>query len=142
MTSVHNSMPSFSVQSQPIQLGQQLVFQSPNQNQSKSFETPNTPDGLYCNQCKNPFANKYSLMKHLRSTRCKLDDEASINRIINEQLSCVKCRHQFGSVHALNKHIEGQKCLQPGWSDGKCNYKVFWLVVHQFVLVVLISNYK
>ena len=59
MTSVHNSMPSFSVQSQPIQLGQQLVFQSPSQNQPKSFETPNTPDGLYCNQCKNPFANKY-----------------------------------------------------------------------------------
>ena len=56
-------------------------------------------------------------MKHLRSTRCKIDDEASISRIINEQLTCAKCRHQFGSVQALNKHIEGQKCLQPGWSD-------------------------
>ena len=28
-----------------------------------------TGDGLFCPECKNPFANKYSLMKHLRSTR-------------------------------------------------------------------------
>ena len=68
-------------------------------------------DGLYCNQCKNPFANKYSLMKHLRSTKCKLDSEASINRVINDQLTCNKCRHQFGSVQALKKHVEGLKCL-------------------------------
>ena len=40
-----------------------------------------------------------------------LDSEASINRVINDQLTCVKCRHQFGSVQALKKHIEGQKCL-------------------------------
>ena len=26
-------------------------------------------EGLFCPECKNPFANKYSLMKHLRSTR-------------------------------------------------------------------------
>ena len=68
-------------------------------------------DGLYCNQCKNPFANKYSLMKHLRSTKCKLDSEASINRVINDQLTCNKCRHQFGSVQALKKHVEGLKCM-------------------------------
>ena len=62
-------------------------------------------------------------MKHLRSTRCKLDDEASINRIINEQLTCGKCRHQFGSVQALNKHSEGQKCpWQPGFHEGKCPF--------------------
>ena len=28
-----------------------------------------TGEGLFCPECKNPFANKYSLMKHLRSTR-------------------------------------------------------------------------
>ena len=130
MTRGHNSMPSFSVQAQPIQLGQQLIFHHaqthqpnsshltiPTQTSNSTTAPVTTLDGLYCNQCKNPFANKYSLMKHLRSTRCKIDDEASISRIINEQLTCVKCRHQFGSVQALNKHIEGQKCLQPGWSD-------------------------
>ena len=29
-------------------------------------------EGLFCPECKNPFANKYSLMKHLRSTRYAL----------------------------------------------------------------------
>ena len=76
-----------------------------------SASTTTLIDGLYCNQCRNPFANKYSLMKHLRSTKCKLDSEASINRVINDQLTCNKCRHQFGSVQALKKHVEGLKCL-------------------------------
>ena len=56
-------------------------------------------------------------MKHLRSTKCKLDDEASINRVINEQLTCAKCKHQFGSVQALNKHVQAQKCSQPGFGQ-------------------------
>ena len=69
-------------------------------------------DGLYCSQCKKPFANKYSLMKHLRSTKCKLESEASINRVINDQLTCNKCKHQFGSVQALKKHVDhGKKCM-------------------------------
>ena len=93
MSCLHNTVPSFSVQSQPL------------------IKT-STLDGLYCHQCKNPFANKYSLMKHLRSTKCKMEDESSINRVINDQLTCPKCKHQFGSVQAYNKHAEGRKCLE------------------------------
>ena len=50
-------------------------------------------------------------MKHLRSTKCKLESEASINRVINDQLTCNKCKHQFGSVQALKKHVDGKKCM-------------------------------
>ena len=63
----------------------------------------------------NPFANKYSLMKHLRSTKCKMEDETMITTMVNLQLTCGKCSHQFGSVNALTKHLEGQKC---GFSRG------------------------
>ena len=90
MQTIHQTVPSFSIQATPI--------------------LSNDHQGLTCPQCKNPFANKYSLMKHLRSTKCKLADEASINRVINEQLTCTKCKHQFGSLQALNKHLEAKKC--------------------------------
>ena len=51
-------------------------------------------------------------MKHLRSTKCKLESEASINRVINDQLTCNKCKRQFGSVQALKKHVDhGKKCM-------------------------------
>jgi hypothetical protein len=72
--------------------------------------TPFVPpgDGLFCPECKNPFANKYSLMKHLRSTRCRQESEATINRIINDQLTCNRCYKQFGSIQALGKHVEGK----------------------------------
>ena len=99
MQSVHHTIPNFSVQAQPIK---------PNLN---LLNTPNATQSLFCPKCKNPFANKYSLMKHLRTTKCKLSDEASINRVINEQLTCPKCKHQFGSVQALNKHFDTKKCL-------------------------------
>ena len=56
-------------------------------------------------------------MKHLRSTKCKLESEASINRVINDQLTCNKCKHQFGSVQALKKHVDGKKCLEHNQSN-------------------------
>ncbi len=78
---------------------------APRANSSTPFVPPG--DGLFCPECKNPFANKYSLMKHLRSTRCRQESEATINRIINDQLTCNRCYKQFGSIQALNKHMEG-----------------------------------
>lgn len=41
-----------------------------------------TGEGLFCPECKNPFANKYSLMKHLRSTRYfrKIEYDAYMSR--------------------------------------------------------------
>lgn len=93
MSSIHNSVPSFTVQAQPIDKAHGDKI-----------------EGLYCHQCKNPFANKYSLMKHLRSTKCKMPDEFNINKVINEQLTCKTCKHLFGSIQALNKHVQGQKC--------------------------------
>ena len=90
MTSVHKTFPSVWIKAEPINI--------------------TTQEGLFCPKCKNSFAHKYSLMKHLRSTRCKIPDEVSINRVINNQLTCSSCRHQFGSVQALNKHVMAQKC--------------------------------
>jgi len=110
MENVHQSTPTFSIQAQPIISRDQITPVSTVSQASESDVSASTTtliDGLFCNQCKNPFANKYSLMKHLRSTKCKLDSEASINRVINDQLTCNKCRHQFGSVQALKKHVEG-----------------------------------
>ena len=102
--------PSF-FPAQPINNSEPIV--SPNStSKSTAHKTSSYNDGLYCSQCKKPFANKYSLMKHLRSTKCKLESEASINRVINDQLTCNKCKHQFGSVQALKKHVDlGKKCL-------------------------------
>jgi len=68
-------------------------------------------DSLFCPDCKNPFANKYSLMKHLRSTKCRHESEVVINKIINDQLTCGKCLRQFGSIQALKKHLEANKCV-------------------------------
>ena len=65
-------------------------------------------EGLFCPHCRNPFANKYSLTKHLRSTsKCRHESEVEINKIINDQLTCGKCLKQFGSMQALQKHLEG-----------------------------------
>ena len=64
-------------------------------------------EGLFCPDCRNPFANKYSLMKHLRSTKCRHESEVEINKIINDQLTCGRCLKQFGSIQALKKHVEG-----------------------------------
>ena len=135
MENVHQSTPTFSIQgsnsllciflwlsnhhfdiisAQPIISRDQITPVSTPESQTSELKVSaftNLIDGLYCNQCKNPFANKYSLMKHLRTTKCKLESEASINRVINDQLTCNKCRHQFGSVQALKKHVEGLKCL-------------------------------
>ena len=79
---------------------------APRANSATPFVPPG--DGLFCPECKNPFANKYSLMKHLRSTRCRQESEATINKIINDQLTCNRCYKQFGSIQALNKHMEGK----------------------------------
>jgi hypothetical protein len=79
---------------------------APRANSTTPFVPPG--DGLFCPECKNPFANKYSLMKHLRSTRCRQESEATINRIINDQLTCGRCYKQFGSIQALHKHVEGK----------------------------------
>lgn len=92
---------------------QQQQPQQQMQQQQGDFPAATPGDGLFCPQCKNPFANKYSLMKHLRSTRCRQDSEATINRIINDQLTCTRCRKQFGSIQALNKHVEARKCNPP-----------------------------
>ena len=66
-------------------------------------------EGLFCPHCRNPFANKYSLTKHLRSTsKCRHDNEIEINKIINDQLTCGKCLKLFGSMQPLQKHMEGK----------------------------------
>ena len=123
MTVVHNSVPTFSVHAQPLRpndqqnLAPQMVSTSPNPEVVDIHHSTSAsgPEGLYCTLCKNPFANKYSLMKHLRSTKCKMEDETMITTMVNLQLTCGKCSHQFGSVNALTKHLEGQKC---GFSRG------------------------
>ena len=90
---------------------------APRANSATPFVPPG--DGLFCPECKNPFANKYSLMKHLRSTRCRQESEATINRIINDQLTCSRCYKQFGSIQALGKHVEGN-CI---FSEKDSRYK-------------------
>ena len=100
---------------QPINDSESISPNSTSKSSATTDETSSSSsfysDGLFCSQCKKPFANKYSLMKHLRSTKCKLESEASINRVINDQLTCNKCKHQFGSVQALKKHVDGKKCM-------------------------------
>ena len=86
-------------------------------NSSTHFEEANNsipfmPIGtdLFCPECKNPFASKCGLMKHLRSTRCRQESQAIINQIINDQLTCSRCFTIFGSIPVLKKHVEGIFC--------------------------------
>lgn len=93
MASAHNSVPTYVVQSMPIE--------------------PQLNSGLRCTNCNNFYANKYSLRKHLRKTKCRMMSEMTINKVISEQLTCGKCKKQFGSILALNKHVSANKCSKP-----------------------------
>ena len=64
-----------------------------------------TGDSLFCPDCKNSFANKYSLTKHLRTTKCRKESELAIVKIINDQLTCGKCLKQYGSMEMMKKHL-------------------------------------
>ena len=99
----------------PVSLGSgQALVSLPTAPSEDVPPIPLTGNGqsLFCPNCQNPFANKYSLTKHLRSTsKCRTSSEVEINKIINDQLTCGKCLKQFGSIESLRKHINCEHCL-------------------------------
>ena len=115
----------------PVSLGSgQALVSLPTAPSEDVPPIPLTGNGqsLFCPNCQNPFANKYSLTKHLRSTsKCRTSSEVEINKIINDQLTCGKCLKQFGSIESLRKHINCEHCLL----DENCTTTVwgFWFCI-------------